>query len=122
MAEARKLITTTHKGEHEIQTWHVTYFDMDLKKLEEVWEDESDDYESAYYNGMGGDMDGDLYFIEVDNFLRFCSNLSEGFDEDEPNYKKENYKHFYETLMAFKGYTIYPNRNKPNDTISEEGE
>ncbi len=112
MAEARKLITTTHKGEHEIQTWHVTYFDMDLEKLDEIWEEESDDYEGAYHNGLCGDMDGELNCIFVGSFLVYCSISLKNLDDDSPESKKECYNYFLEELKKFEGYTIYPSRTK----------
>lgn len=121
MAEARKLLTTKNKGEHEIQTWHVTYFDMDLKRLNEIWEDESEDYEGAYHNGMCGDFDGELFSISVNSFVQFCYNSLNGLDEFEEEYKIQNYNNFIETLGRFKNYTIYPTRVKNNDAPKQKG-
>lgn len=103
--KAKKLVEETKEGEYETEKYYVLYLELDSEKIDNIWEKESDDYESAYYNGLGGDMDSELYFITVDSFLKYCESSLEDKDEIETNIR--DYKYFINKLKDFSGYTLY---------------
>lgn len=115
MAEARRLITTKIKGEHHIQTWHVVYFDLDEGFLSDLFEDLMEDYEEAYSWGICGDLDGEIFSINVNSLMPLL-NREEHEDFESESIMKD-YRKLSEMLESYKGYTIYPGRKKKDTKV-----
>jgi len=110
MAQARKLIGTIKEGEYENQKWHVVYFDLDEGFIADLFEDIMEDYEEAYSHGICGDFDGEIFLIDVDNIMPLLNR--EEHEDFESESIMEDYKKLSEILEPYRGYTIYPGRNK----------
>lgn len=103
--EAKKLIEKKLEGEILTEKYHILHIELDTDKIETIWEKESEDYESAYFNGLAGDMDGSLFFIKTDSFLEFCKVSLK--DEEEKELGLRDYQYFIDKLSNLKDYTLY---------------
>jgi hypothetical protein len=101
---AKKLIETKMEGEFEIKKSHIKLIELDTEKIENIWEKEQEDYEVAYYNGLGGDIEGELYWVKVNLFLDYCKISAK--DEDEIELNIRDYKYFLEKLKNYRDYTL----------------
>lgn len=107
--KAKKLVESKEEGEFLFQKYHVSSTELESRIINNVWENQSDDYEAAYSNGLSGDYDGDLFCIDADAFLKFCYEEIESLsadDEDEVE-DLEDYKSIVKVLENFKGYNLY---------------
>jgi len=102
--EAKKLIKTLREGEYELKRWHILPVDIDeqlLRELTETW----DDPEDAYFHGIASDFDGNLVWIEVNDFMIALTELQNtNMDNDEID---ETITTILKQLEKFKDYTIF---------------
>lgn len=102
-AIARKQLKRTVEGNTEtiVNEYHEFVFN---ERIHELMLDEFDDYESAAYNGVYGNIDDDIAMIDV---LKCCEYLSERIalakEEKERDVRCED---IYKYLKKWKGFEI----------------
>lgn len=105
--KAEKLIETKEEGEFEIRRFKIKWVELDEEKLSDLWEDESDDYEGAFYHGLIGSFDEDLIIIDVTKFLDYIEELLDEEDEGEDEEDGDSVaRYFVNKLNNLRGYTI----------------
>ncbi|MCH7851102.1 MAG: hypothetical protein IH845_05660 [Nanoarchaeota archaeon] len=114
--EASKFLEKSLEGEVETRKFHVVFPTLDVKLIEQIYEDNyDDDWESCCFHwGMYVDWEGDLNFIDVDKFIDGLNDKIEDMNKDD-EYEKEDiekYKELVATLEKVEGHTLYP-REKP---------